>query len=112
MLSCRAFISYLGTIPQLRESPPDPINGECRGSTFRQGEFDEKYSLITLKTLKKLATLGAGAFGQVDLVSYEEEVYALKIIKKIDVLRHEQIEHIYNEKNVMLKCRNTPFIIE
>lgn len=102
----------MGTIPQLRELPLDKTNREGGNSTFRPGEFDEKYSLITLKTLKKIATLGAGAFGQVDLVSYEEEVYALKIIKKIDVLRHDHIEHIYNEKNVMLKCRNTPFIIE
>lgn len=90
----------------------DKTIAECRGTAFRCGEFDEKYRLITLKTLKKVATLGAGAFGQVDLVTYEEKVYALKIIKKIDVLRQEQIEHIYNEKNVMLKCRNTPFIIE
>lgn len=83
-----------------------------RGRAVRRSEFDDKYSVIKLQKLKKVATLGAGAFGQVDLVTNEEEVYALKIIKKIDVLRQEQIEHIYNEKDVMLKCRHSPFIIE
>uniref|UniRef100_A0A1B0AT87 cGMP-dependent protein kinase n=1 Tax=Glossina palpalis gambiensis TaxID=67801 RepID=A0A1B0AT87_9MUSC len=68
--------------------------------------------LHKLMDLKKIATLGAGAFGKVDLVAFGENTFALKIIKKIDVVKQDQIEHVYSEKHVMMKCRGSPFVIE
>lgn len=59
-----------------------------------------------------MATLGAGAFGRVDLVTHNNQTFALKIIKKIEVVKQDQIEHVYNEKNVMIKCRASPFIVQ
>ncbi|XP_037958322.1 cGMP-dependent protein kinase 1 isoform X2 [Teleopsis dalmanni] len=110
VLDREAFISYLGTIPQLREKPSNK-GVETRESN-RKSEFDNEYANIQLTELKKVATLGAGAFGRVDLVSYGSKTFALKIIKKIDVVKQDQIEHVYNEKHVMMKCRSSLFIIE
>ncbi|XP_017476142.1 PREDICTED: cGMP-dependent protein kinase 1, partial [Rhagoletis zephyria] len=110
-LDREAFISYLGTIPQLREKPEERKSAE-RKQSRQQSEFDNEYAHIQLTDLKKIATLGAGAFGCVDLVSYEEKTFALKIIKKIDVIKQDQVEHVYSEKHVMMKCRSSPFIIE
>uniref|UniRef100_A0A1A9WKE2 cGMP-dependent protein kinase n=1 Tax=Glossina brevipalpis TaxID=37001 RepID=A0A1A9WKE2_9MUSC len=78
----------------------------------RKSEFDNEYAFIELMDLKKIATLGAGAFGKVDLVAFGENTFALKIIKKIDVVKQDQIEHVYSEKHVMMKCRGSPFVIE
>lgn len=111
MFFYRAFISYLGTIPQLRELPIEKTQIENR-SSHRQKSWDKEYRHIALSDLKKIATLGAGAFGKVDLVASADAIFALKIIKKIDVVRQEQIEHVYNEKHVMMKCRYSPFITE
>ncbi|XP_018787109.1 PREDICTED: cGMP-dependent protein kinase 1 isoform X2 [Bactrocera latifrons] len=110
-LDREAFISYLGTIPQLREKPEERKSAERKQST-RQSEFDNEYAHIQLTDLKKVATLGAGAFGCVDLVTYNDKTFALKIIKKIDVIKQDQVEHVYSEKHVMMKCRSSPFIIE
>ena len=41
---------------------------------------------IQLKELKKIATLGAGAFGQVFLVKHDSKYYALKCLSKALVL--------------------------
>ncbi|XP_075149492.1 cGMP-dependent protein kinase 1 isoform X2 [Haematobia irritans] len=111
-LDREAFISYLGTIPQLRELPVERSDPEGRDSN-RKSEFDNEYANIELTELKKIATLGAGAFGKVDLVQYDSKtIFALKIVKKIDIVKQDQIEHIYSEKHVMMKCRSSPFIIE
>ncbi|XP_034472818.1 cGMP-dependent protein kinase 1 [Drosophila innubila] len=110
-LEREAFISYLGTIKQLSERLDEQVNVNGRSSN-RSAEFDNEYSHIALSDLKKVATLGSGAFGRVDLVTYSNQTFALKIIKKIEVIKQDQIEHVYNEKNVMIKCRNSPFIVQ
>ncbi|KAM8715855.1 hypothetical protein ACLKA7_002835 [Drosophila subpalustris] len=110
-LEREAFISYLGTIKQLSEKLDEHANVNG-GSSNRSAEFDNEYSHIALSDLKKVATLGSGAFGRVDLVTYSNQTFALKIIKKIEVIKQDQIEHVYNEKNVMIKCRDSPFIVQ
>lgn len=108
----RAFISYLGTIKQLREKPSSQRNDTSGRSSTKSLEFDNEYSQVAISELKKIATLGCGAFGRVDLVAYNQQALALKIIKKIEVVKQDQIEHVYNEKNVMIKCRQSPFIVQ
>lgn len=101
----------MGTIPQLRELPTENRESQNRDSN-RKSEFDNEYAHVELTDLKKIATLGSGAFGKVDLVAYKDKTFALKIIKKIDIVKQDQIEHVYSEKHVMMKCRSSPFIIE
>ncbi|XP_030376948.1 cGMP-dependent protein kinase 1 isoform X2 [Scaptodrosophila lebanonensis] len=110
-LEREAFNSYLGTIKQLQEQPEED-DGTSGRSSNKSAEFDNEFAQIPISELKKIATLGSGAFGRVDLVTHGNQVFALKIIKKIDVVKQDQIEHVYNEKNVMIQCRNSPFIAQ
>ncbi|KAI8042718.1 cGMP-dependent protein kinase 1 [Drosophila gunungcola] len=112
MLDREAFISYLGTIKQLREKPNSQRGDTGGRSSSKCLEFDNEYSQVAISELKKIATLGCGAFGRVDLVALGQQALALKIIKKIEVVKQDQIEHVYNEKNVMIKCRHSPFIVQ
>ncbi|XP_016940512.3 cGMP-dependent protein kinase 1 isoform X1 [Drosophila suzukii] len=112
MLDREAFISYLGTIKQLREKPSSQRSDTSGRSSNKSLEFDNEYSQVAISELKKIATLGCGAFGRVDLVALGQQALALKIIKKIEVVKQDQIEHVYNEKNVMIKCRHSPFIVQ
>ncbi|XP_016979079.2 cGMP-dependent protein kinase 1 [Drosophila rhopaloa] len=112
MLDREAFISYLGTIKQLREKPNSQRSDTSGRSSNKALEFDNEYSQVAISELKKIATMGCGAFGRVDLVSLGQQALALKIIKKIEVVKQDQIEHVYNEKNVMIKCRHSPFIVQ
>jgi cGMP-dependent protein kinase 1 len=64
-----------------------------------------------LNELKRVGTLGVGGFGRVELVQYRNKAtFALKILKKIEMLQQHQQEHAYNEKEILLAC-DSPFIV-
>lgn len=60
------------------ESTPSALVQDTMGALLLQA--------IQLKELKKIATLGAGAFGQVFLVKHDSKYYALKCLSKALVL--------------------------
>lgn len=57
--------------------------------------------------------LGTGTFGRVTLVQYKKNLkfYALKTLKKMDVIRLKQVEHVNSEKNILLKVDH-PYIVK
>jgi len=69
------------------------------------------YGNIQLNELKLIGTLGVGGFGRVELVQYKNKTtFALKSLKKIEMLQQQQQEHAYNEKEILFAC-NSPFIV-
>ena len=74
--------------------------------------INPKYEHIQLKDLKIIGTLGLGGFGRVELAQYKTgETFALKSLKKIDIVQLQQEDHAYNEKDIMASC-NSPFIVK
>eukprot|EP01135_Chromosphaera_perkinsii_P002559 Nk52_evm75s224 gene=Nk52_evmTU75s224 len=76
---------------------------------------DDKKRFKAVSDFKLLETLGTGTFGRVFLckpvVSDDpEEYYAIKILKKIEVVRLKQIEHILSEREI-LSMIDHPFIV-
>lgn len=62
--------------------------------------------------LEVVATLGVGGFGRVELVQYRndrQKTFALKYLKKLDMVLQQQQEHAFNEKLIMNMC-NSDFI--
>lgn len=69
-----------------------------------------------------IKTLGTGTFARVWLAkiansnSYKKgsndanKVFALKILRKVDVIRLKQVEHVRNERNVLAAVAGHPFI--
>ncbi|KAF2807301.1 Pkinase-domain-containing protein [Mytilinidion resinicola] len=64
-----------------------------------------------------IKTLGTGTFARVWLVSLASpkdgaatKVFALKILRKVDVIRLKQVEHVRNERNVLARVAGHPFI--
>ncbi|CAK4696840.1 hypothetical protein LEN26_011413 [Aphanomyces euteiches] len=59
-----------------------------------------------------LATLGTGTFGRVRLVKHKENnnYYALKILKKCEIVRLQQLHHIKCEVEILSKIDH-PFIV-
>lgn len=60
-----------------------------------------------------LQTVGTGTFGRVRLAKHKQtsQIYVLKILKKTEIIRLKQIDHIYSEFTI-LSGINHPFIIE
>lgn len=63
--------------------------------------------------LEVLDTIGTGTFGRVVLCQHKRtsDVCALKVMKITDVLRLKQLQHVHNEKSVLLAV-NHPFIVK
>lgn len=75
----------------------------------------EKTKVCTLKKLKTVGVLGQGAFGIVTLVVDPEnqKSYALKAIKKCQIVDLQQQKHIITEMRIMRKLaeKYSPFLV-
>jgi protein kinase A len=65
-----------------------------------------------LGDLELLQTLGTGSFGRVRLCKHKasNEFYAIKCLKKRDILKMKQVQHIIAEKNILAEISH-PFIV-
>lgn len=67
---------------------------------------------FALRDLALLDTVGTGTFGRVRVVVHRASgaTYALKILKKSEILRLKQLEHIKNEVRLLMQVAH-PFIV-
>jgi len=77
--------------------------------------FADQKSRLTKDLFALGETLGTGTFGRVRLVSVDLgrnriQHFALKILKKSEILRLKQVEHLRSEKDILLKVAH-PFIV-
>lgn len=60
-------------------------------------------------------TLGTGSFGRVRFATHKanQNCYAIKMLKKSEVVRLQQVEHMLSEKNILktLSAEPHPFIV-
>lgn len=88
-------------------------------NTFKFGTTDNSSSIPLsdpnywqMRDFEMLETLGTGTFGRVRLVRHKQtqQYFAIKIMKKTDIIRLKQVEHIISEKGV-LSVINHPFVV-
>ncbi|XP_062546542.1 cGMP-dependent protein kinase 1 [Armigeres subalbatus] len=102
-----AFNEFLGGLEKLREIKLSDDIPRISGNKTTTSEYDH----IQLHDLTYIGTLGIGGFGRVELVQYQKQkTFALKYLKKIEMVRQQQQEHAYSEKDIMLSC-NSSFIV-
>ena len=65
-----------------------------------------------MKDLEQRTILGVGTFGRVKLVVHKptDTPYALKCMRKGQVIALKQVEHVINEKKLLEEC-NHPFLL-
>ncbi|KAJ5665482.1 Protein kinase A catalytic subunit 2 [Penicillium maclennaniae] len=81
---------------------------------------DEKQLCISsrrleLQDFKLLKTLGTGTFARVWLARLKNQedkkkVYALKVLRKADVIKLKQVEHVRNERKTLAAVNGHPYI--
>ncbi|KAK5985232.1 cGMP-dependent protein kinase [Trichostrongylus colubriformis] len=84
--------------------PPSPTKDIIR----------EEFAHVQLKNIKRLATLGVGGFGRVELVCIngdKSRTFALKALKKKHIVDTRQQEHIFAERNIMMET-NSEWIVK
>lgn len=98
-LDRKDFLEHLGDISDLTKPEPD--------KKIPEKSVTNKYSDIEINELRIVGTLGVGGFGRVELVKHKKKpdlVFALKYLKKTDMVREQQQEHAYNEKKIQMDC--------
>jgi protein kinase A len=65
-----------------------------------------KYTLVDFEILR---TLGTGSFGRVHLVQsrHNQRFYAIKVLKKGQVVKMKQVEHTNDERKMLGEVKNT-----
>lgn len=67
---------------------------------------------LKLEDFNLLRTLGTGSFGRVHLSQskHNGRYYAIKVLKKFEVVRLKQVEHTNSEKDILESAAN-PFMV-
>ncbi|CCX05692.1 Similar to cAMP-dependent protein kinase catalytic subunit; acc. no. P34099 [Pyronema omphalodes CBS 100304] len=98
-----------------RDLDQETRNEIMRNDIMPPDEMDPKAGTELL--FDKIKILGTGTFSTVWLVSQKgceneqpPQFYALKQLRKADVVRLKQVEHIRNEKSILAMCRDFGFI--
>ncbi|XP_045785295.1 cGMP-dependent protein kinase, isozyme 1-like isoform X2 [Maniola jurtina] len=103
------FTELLGNLEELKNvRHSDSRPSQQKKASVVKSEFE----FVELKDLEIVGTMGVGGFGRVELVHYKRDpslTFALKCLKKIDMVQQQQQEHAFNEKNIMMAC-NSRFI--
>lgn len=108
-------------LPRNASLPPSSLQEKVIGSSATSSpkiSADDGYSVSSFNSFKSIPnlptplflndfdihrTLGTGSFGRVHLVQYRStgQYFAMKVLKKSEVVRLKQVEHIQNEKNIL-----------
>jgi len=84
-----------------------------REATQRKLEAEKaKRPVIAMRDLKLMTILGVGTFGRVKLVLHlpTNTPYALKCMRKGQIVALKQVEHVMNEKKILAMCDH-PFLL-
>ena len=63
-----------------------------------------KTGKVTKKDFQMLSVIGKGSYGKVLLVKKVDsgELYAMKVLKKSEILRRNQVEHTMTERRILV----------
>ncbi|EIE92485.1 hypothetical protein RO3G_17007 [Rhizopus delemar RA 99-880] len=101
------------------DSMPDNNNNNRDALKSRYQQYDttimdqrRNRPKLKLDDFNLLRTLGTGSFGRVHLSQsrHNGRYYAIKVLKKTEVVRLKQVEHTNNEKHILESVAN-PFLV-
>ncbi|KAG5675681.1 hypothetical protein PVAND_005566 [Polypedilum vanderplanki] len=102
------------TFIQLISNLDEVKNRYTDESTIERRRINEEFREVQLTDLRIITTLGVGGFGRVELVQIKDDAtrsYALKQMKKSQIVETRQQQHIMSEKEIMAEA-NSDFIVK
>lgn len=102
-LTRKEFIDHFGEVDEFVNLKMEYLYAE------KVMEFTE----LELDDFETLRTLGVGGFGSVMIIRhkfYRDQVFALKCMRKMEIIARSQQDQVYNEKNLQMAC-DSQFIV-
>ena len=120
MLKSNLQVDMLDQEPELM-GPEDFVKWESAEASIKNDPSDRTTTLwsqgvdkntIRLENFKILKLLGRGGFGKVVLCQKDadKKLYAMKILRKKDIVESDQVEHTKSEKAILTHV-NHPFLV-
>jgi len=109
--------SHLSTpivrVPSGLPAPATPNTSTIAPTTTTPSPVASQKHKFGLDDFIILQTLGTGSFGRVHLVKLKSDgkFYAMKVLRKHEVVKLKQVEHTINEKNILEKL-DFPFLVK
>ena len=65
---------------------------------------NEKSGNVTKNDFEMISIIGKGSYGKVSLVKKKDtgQLYALKVLKKSEIVRRNQVEHTMTERRILV----------
>ncbi|TMS37300.1 hypothetical protein L596_004260 [Steinernema carpocapsae] len=114
-LDRESFLKLIGDLEALKRDYGDThrratvsSRGQAEPPSPTKIALEKEFANLQLRQLKRLATLGVGGFGRVELVCIngdKSKTFALKALKKKHIVDTRQQEHIFAERNIMMETR-------
>ncbi|XP_076317899.1 cGMP-dependent protein kinase, isozyme 2 forms cD4/T1/T3A/T3B-like isoform X2 [Tachypleus tridentatus] len=103
-----SFLQLISNIDEIKQKRYD------EDEIIERKKLNEEFVHLKLTDLKVIATIGVGGFGRVELVKVNDDTsktYALKVMKKAQIVETRQQQHILSEKIIMEEA-NCDFIVK
>lgn len=73
-----------------------------------------KRSRLGVEDFEALKVIGRGAFGEVRLVQKKDtgHVYAMKVLRKADMLEKEQVAHVRAERDILVEAEAVSWVVK
>merc|ERR1712137_1365885 len=116
-----AYMSELKKSKKEKKSKEDKKSKKSKGKKERSSKVTETEnepvidaSEWKLTDFDRHETLGTGTFGRVFLVKHKESnaFYALKVLRKSLIVRLKQVQHVNNEKEILMIALNAHLPLE
>ena len=80
--------------------------------TLRKSTRKKEKKSVGLRDFEILHIIGKGAFGKVLKVRLIEtnEIFAMKLLRKEDILRFNDLQHTIAEREILNELSNHPFV--
>ena len=69
-----------------------------------QNQQKKQGKVVTKNDFETISVIGKGSYGQVTLVQKKDtgQLYALKALKKAEIVRRNQVEHTMTERRILV----------
>eukprot|EP00475_Leptophrys_vorax_P041807 TRINITY_DN78877_c0_g1_i1.p1 TRINITY_DN78877_c0_g1~~TRINITY_DN78877_c0_g1_i1.p1 ORF type:complete len:468 (-),score=149.75 TRINITY_DN78877_c0_g1_i1:86-1489(-) len=95
---------------QLEQSPAPALSGGAENPSMQSTTGKRK---MKMDEFEKLKIIGRGAFGEVMIVRKKDsqEIFAMKVMRKIDMIKKNQVQHIRAERD-LLSLADNPWVVK